>query len=131
MPLMAAVLFLIVGAVAVAAWLYVIRPSDTKELVAEIPAVVVEGSQNKWYIDELYELVIIKPTVFFSKHILWSIVDVGIIDGLVNASASAAKRVGDWYGRSVQTGQTHVYALAIAGGGALLVVGFVLSAMGS
>ena len=131
MPLMAAVLFLIVGAVAVAAWLYVIRPSDTKELVAEIPAVVVEGSQNKWYIDELYELVIIKPTVFFSKHILWSIVDVGIIDGLVNASASAAQRVGDWYGRSVQNGQTQVYALAIAGGGALLVVGFVLSAMGS
>jgi len=37
---------------------------------------------NKWYIDELYEAVIIQPTLRFARNLWWF--DAGTIDGLVN-----------------------------------------------
>ena len=43
---------------------------------------------NKWYVDDLYEMTLIGPTVAFSKNVLWRIVDEVVVDGLVNGVAS-------------------------------------------
>jgi len=39
-------------------------------------------SYNKWYIDELYEAIIIGPTLAFTRFLWWF--DANVIDGLVN-----------------------------------------------
>lgn len=46
-------------------------------------------SQNKWFIDELYESTWIAGTLLFSKMLSWF--DSRIIDGIVNGSASVTK----------------------------------------
>src|SRR5207245_950097 len=39
---------------------------------------------NKYYVDEIYEAVIVKPLVNGSRALLWRVVDAGLIDGTVN-----------------------------------------------
>ncbi|MCB9764413.1 MAG: NADH-quinone oxidoreductase subunit L [Alphaproteobacteria bacterium] len=84
---------------------------------------VYQGSLNKWYVDELYELVVLKPIHFLSRNVLWAIVDAQIIDGLVNAAGSGARALGRSYGRVFQTGRVQGYVLAV-GLGAVLVAFF-------
>lgn len=56
---------------------------------------VVTLVQNKFYIDELYEAVLIKPMQFISKWFLFKFVDVKIIDGfIVNGFAHIADLAG-------------------------------------
>ncbi|MEO5970642.1 MAG: NADH-quinone oxidoreductase subunit L [Bdellovibrionia bacterium] len=67
--------------------------------------------ENKWYIDELYEGLIIRPIRKISE-LLWTVVDVGIIDRLVLSFG----RVSTWTGetaRVAHTGAIQVYALAL------------------
>ncbi len=130
-PLMVALLSLIALSVWLAAELYIRRPKDVAAVVDELPTALVQGSRNKWYVDEIYGALIIQPIVFVSRHVLSPIVDAGIIDGIVNGVGSAARGVGGWYSRSVQIGQVQAYALAIAGGTAVIVVWVALSAVGS
>ena len=64
---------------------------------------------NKWYVDELYNVSIIRPIHQLSIG-LWNIVDTIVIDGLVNASAYTVKGIG-WVSSRFQTGRTPTYAL--------------------
>ena len=64
---------------------------------------------NKWYVDELYNTVIVQPIHKVSVG-LWNIVDTILIDGAVNASAYAVKGV-SWVSSRFQTGRTPTYAL--------------------
>ena len=63
---------------------------------------------NKYYIDELYGAVIIRPVVYLSLF-LWKVFDVVIIDGAINGTA-------DWYAdvsevaRKSQSGRVRTYA---------------------
>jgi len=67
---------------------------------------------NKYYVDEVYDAVIINPTVNSSRSILWKIVDNKIIDGLVNI---LARSVGDISSliRKLQTGFVQSYAVVM------------------
>jgi len=70
--------------------------------------------ENKYYVDELYDRVVVTPVVEGSRTVLWTGVDKGIIDGLfVNGSALLARAVG-WIGSKLQTGQLGEYAWALA-----------------
>ncbi len=74
---------------------------------------------NKFYVDELYELVVIRPVKFIS-FVLFRVVDSLFIDTvLVRGTAWVTTRVGSAL-RYVQTGDTQAYAavmaLAILGG---------------
>ena len=43
---------------------------------------------NKYFVDEGYDRVIVRPTYATSRNLLWRGIDVGLIDGLmVNADA--------------------------------------------
>ena len=64
---------------------------------------------NKWYIDEVYDVLIVRPVVWLSQHVLWKGVDDGIIDTVgVNGAARMTGFVG-WVGSRVQTGQVGTY----------------------
>jgi NADH-quinone oxidoreductase subunit L len=78
---------------------------------------------NKYYVDELYGAVIVRPTVYFSLF-LWKIVDVIIIDGTLNGLAKLWRDVSDGL-RYSQSGQLRGYATTFAVGVVILIAYFV------
>ena len=65
---------------------------------------------NKYYVDELYAAVVVKPLMWISREVLWQKVDVMVIDGAVNGVASGATGIGDGV-RHTQSGNTRSYAV--------------------
>jgi len=78
---------------------------------------------NKYYIDELYQAVVVGPLMWLSQNVLWKVVDVGVIDGTVNGIASGTTAVGDTV-RHTQSGNTRSYAVWVLVG-ALVVFGII------
>ncbi len=80
------------------------------------------GFQNvlyhKWYVDELYDRVILRPIVAGSKF-LWRVVDAGIVDGLVNFAGWIARAVGG-IASIFQTGSVNTYAFILTVGVVLI-----------
>ncbi len=73
---------------------------------------------NKYYIDEVYNAVIVQPIKNGSHYLLWRILDTGIIDGIVNGVAAAIRLIGGTL-RRLQTGLVQAYIVS-------MVVGIVL-----
>jgi NADH-quinone oxidoreductase subunit L len=66
---------------------------------------------RKYYIDELYDAVIVRPLVGLSRLVLWKGVDQGVVDGAaVNGTARLSRGLG-WLGSRLQTGQVGVYVV--------------------
>ena len=123
-PLMGLTLIGVAGAVGLAWYLYVQQPAEPARIAARIPWLY-QGSLNKWYVDELYEMVLLNPLVVGSRQVLWSVVDALVIDGAVNGAASAAAGLGRIHALA-QNGRVQAYALGIAAGSAALVLAYAL-----
>jgi NADH-quinone oxidoreductase subunit L len=78
---------------------------------------------NKWYVDELYDAVVVRPVVGISRA-AWRFIDQGLIDGVVNGLGDSSRAFG-WVGSRLQTGQLNTYAFAVVAG-ALLLLAFVV-----
>src|SRR5271163_4653040 len=79
-----------------------------------------EAVVHKYYIDELYAAVFVKPLIDGSTRILWQDVDGRIIDASVNESADGARHVSDEV-RHMQSGNIRSYAGWIAAGSAVVI----------
>ncbi len=73
---------------------------------------------NKYYVDEIYQALIVSPLVAGSRWV-WQKFDLGIIDGAVNGSAKVVERLAQW-GRQLQTGYVRQYAMAVVMGVVLI-----------
>jgi NADH-quinone oxidoreductase subunit L len=113
-----AVLTALLG-IAIAYWLYVRQPKKPAELAKSLEPVY-KTLLNKYWVDELYAAVVVRPLVWISDHVLWNIVDVEAIDGTVNGIARGATSVGDTV-RHTQSGNTRSYAAWVVVG-ALVVI---------
>ncbi|MDQ3019163.1 MAG: NADH-quinone oxidoreductase subunit L [Bacteroidota bacterium] len=71
--------------------------------------------ENKYYIDEVYDKVIVDPIQKTSEGFLWKIFDIKIIDGAVNGIAKYISNISfDW--RKIQSGIIQDYAtLSVVG----------------
>ena len=66
---------------------------------------------RKYYVDEIYDAVVVRPLVWLSRVVLWKGVDEGVVDGAaVNGSARLSRGLG-WLGSRLQTGQVGVYVV--------------------
>jgi NADH-quinone oxidoreductase subunit L len=64
---------------------------------------------RKWYVDEIYDFLVVRPLVWLSNRVLWKGVDDGAIDTVgVNGSARFARGLGG-VGSWLQTGQVGTY----------------------
>jgi len=99
--------------------LYSRRPELPARIAARLGGLY-QAVSNKYYIDELYAVLFIKPLVDGSTTILWHGVDQGVIDAAVNDSADAARHVSDT-ARHMQSGNLRSYAGWIAAGGAVVI----------
>jgi NADH-quinone oxidoreductase subunit L len=55
--------------------------------------------ENKWYWDELYEVLFIRPTKFFSRTVVYEWIDRGIIDGTLHLIARSVYAFGRYLKR--------------------------------
>jgi NADH-quinone oxidoreductase subunit L len=79
---------------------------------------------NKYYVDELYDAVIVMPIKRISEAVLWKGVDAGLIDGTVNGTGRVVRESGGLL-RLLQTGSIRAYAASLFLG-VVLVLGYYL-----
>jgi len=102
------------------AWqLYMKRPQLAQRIAVSLGGIY-RAVADKYYIDELYAVLFVKPVVDGSTTILWHGVDQEVIDATVNNSASAARHVSDNV-RHMQSGNLRSYAGWVAAGGAVVI----------
>jgi len=75
---------------------------------------------NKYYIDELYNYTIIRPTMWFANHVLVAITDAKIIEGIVNGVPGAIGRFSQSL-RKIQTGLVEHYGIFMAAGAVFII----------
>jgi NADH-quinone oxidoreductase subunit L len=79
---------------------------------------------NKYYVDEIYDAAIVQPIRIVSQEGLWRGVDVHVIDGAVNGTASIVEG-GSSLMRRLQTGSVRTYAGSLLIG-VVLILGYYL-----
>jgi NADH-quinone oxidoreductase subunit L len=104
---------------AIAFWLYLRQPGKADELAKSFRGVY-NTLLNKYYVDELYNAVIVKPLLWLSGNVLWLTVDERAIDGTVNGIARGAMEVGDSV-RHTQSGNTRSYAVWVVIGAIVII----------
>ncbi|MFG1294708.1 NADH-quinone oxidoreductase subunit L [Xanthobacter variabilis] len=109
----------------VAYWFYVVNPKIPVALAQAQPGLY-KFLLNKWYFDELYDFLFVRPAMWLGR-VLWKRGDGSIIDGLGPDGVSA--RVLDVTGRVVrlQTGYLYHYAFVMLIGVAALLTWFMFS----
>jgi NADH-quinone oxidoreductase subunit L len=102
------------------AWLLYYR---SPQLPGKIAASFSSGYQtllHKYYVDEIYAALFVKPLIDGSTQILWQDVDRKMIDAAVNESADGARHASD-EARHMQSGNIRSYAGWIAAGSAVVI----------
>jgi NADH-quinone oxidoreductase subunit L len=100
-----------IGGILIAYVLFVKRPRKANLHPTGVQKVLV----NKYYVDELYDAVIVRPIHALSSAVLWKGVDARVIDGAVNGTG-AVMRIGGTALRRLQTGSVRAYAMSLFAG---------------
>jgi NADH-quinone oxidoreductase subunit L len=99
--------------------LYCKRP-ELPQKIADSLGSFYQAVAHKYYIDELYAALFVKPLVDGSTRILWQDVDRKVIDAAVNDAGDGARHVSDEV-RQMQSGNIRSYAGWIAAGSAVVI----------
>lgn len=108
----------------IAYYYYVLHPDLPPKMAAK-KGVLYTFFYNKWYFDELYDFLFVRPTMWIGRK-LWKVGDGKIIDGLGPDGISA--RVLDVTRETVriQSGYVYHYALAMLAGALVLITWFMV-----
>ncbi|MFI4979142.1 MAG: NADH-quinone oxidoreductase subunit L [Nevskiales bacterium] len=109
--------------IAVAYVMYMLAPSLPGQLAAAFGGVY-RFLLNKWYFDELYDAVLVRP-LFALANFVWQTGDAAIIDGVANGLAELTTD-GSTRVTKLQTGSIAVYAFTMLIGLVILVSVFLL-----
>jgi NADH-quinone oxidoreductase subunit L len=109
------------GGIFVAWWMYVERPAVPAKLAHAMPGAY-ELSRNRFYLDELYDVFIVKPLSGLAQFC--RVFDAYVVDGLVDLCGQIPGFIG-WVVRPLQNGLVQFYALIMILG----VAGFLLAVM--
>ena len=106
------------------AWWFYIRQPQTPARIAETFHAPYRLLLNKYYVDEVYDALIVQPLHWLSTRVLWQGVDVAGIDGSGDGLARLARRGGGRM-RRMHSGNTRSYAAWVTLG-ALLFTALIL-----
>jgi NADH-quinone oxidoreductase subunit L len=101
---------------ALAYLLYYRRPELPQRIATSLGSFY-EAVKNKYYVDEIYAALFIKPLIDGSSKVLWKGIDQGLIDNSVNDAADGARDASDVV-RRMQSGNIRSYASWVALGAA-------------
>jgi len=99
--------------------LYLKRP-ELPQKIADTLGGLYQAVVHKYYVDEIYAELFVKPLIEGSTRILWHGVDQGLIDAAINDTADGAWHVSA-AARHMQSGNVRSYAGWIAAGGAVVI----------
>jgi NADH-quinone oxidoreductase subunit L len=102
------------------AWLLYHKRRDLPEKIATSLGGLYHTVANKYYVDEIYAQLFVKPVLEGSTVILWKGIDQDVIDATVDGSADSARHVSDNV-RHMQSGNLRSYAGWVAAGGAAVI----------
>ena len=100
-------------------WLYLRQPAKPDQLAKSMRAPY-NLLLRKYYVDEIYDALIVKPLLWISRNVLWQTVDVRVIDATVNGVAEGATGIGDGV-RHTQSGNTRSYAVWVVIGALVII----------
>ena len=102
------------------AWLLYYRNPQLPQQIAAGLGSLYQAVVHKYYIDELYATLFVKPLIAGSALILWHGIDRDVIDAALDNSAHGAREVSDSV-RHMQSGNLRSYAGWVAAGAAIVI----------
>ncbi|MCA1241941.1 NADH-quinone oxidoreductase subunit L [Stappia stellulata] len=112
------------------AWLFYIRSPEIPRQLAERHDGLYRFLLNKWYFDELYDAIFVRPAMWIGRQ-LWKKGDGTVIDGMgPDGVAARVQNVTTWVVR-LQTGYLYHYAFAMLIGVAALITWSMFSVGGA
>jgi NADH-quinone oxidoreductase subunit L len=102
------------------AWvLYLNRPGLPYQIAESIHSLYAAVA-NKYWIDELYAWIFVKPLIAISGIVFWRGIDQGVIDATLDGSAATARELSDDV-RHMQSGNVRSYAGWVAVGATVVI----------
>jgi NADH-quinone oxidoreductase subunit L len=114
-----------IGAIALAWRVYVRQPGTAARLIERFPRVH-DVLVNKWYFDELYDAMFVRPAATagaFGRRVI----ETDFVQGTIVGGATGIVRVGTSFARAIQTGYLRAYALLLLLGVAGMTLYFLLN----
>ncbi|MBL24658.1 MAG: NADH-quinone oxidoreductase subunit L [Rhodospirillaceae bacterium] len=112
-PLWVKVSPLVVGLIGIGiAYMFYIRNTELPGMVATKIKPLYEFSYNKWYFDELYDRLFVKPSFVIGRH-LWKSGDGAVIDGVGPDGIASTTLRFSRLASILQTGYVYHYAFAM------------------
>ncbi len=108
--LMAASVAIGLAGIGLGYYMYVVKPEIPKSIFENF-GVIYKVLFNKYYVDEIYDAIIVKPIKQLAM-VCWKVIDVIIVDGTVLAFARVSRFTGE-VSRLAQTGAIQVYGVFI------------------
>jgi len=108
------------------AWLFYIRRPDIPASLAKTQEVLYLFLLNKWYFDEIYDFLFVRPAMRLGRF-LWKVGDGKIIDGFGPDGVSNVVRRLAARARQLQTGYLYHYAFAMLLGIAAITTWYVMT----
>ncbi len=93
----------------IAWWLYIRRPELPQRIAASLNGFY-KLLLGKYFVDELYGLMIVRPLLWISTQVFWHGADERVIDGTVNGVAHDLDGLGERL-RHLNSGNTRTYAV--------------------
>ncbi|HVZ09699.1 NADH-quinone oxidoreductase subunit L [Rhodopila sp.] len=113
-----------VAGIALAFLMYIVMPTLPERLASTFPAVY-RFLLNKWYFDELYDRIFVRPAMRLAG-LLWQVGDATLIDGVPNGLAELTTD-GSKQVVKIQTGSLALYAFMMLIGVVVLIAIFMLT----
>ena len=121
---------LVVGFIGIAfAYLLYIKRTDLPAKIAKAIPAIYAMSFNKWYFDELYDKIFVRPSFYLGRQ-LWKVGDGTLIDGIGPDGISSAVRIIARRFAAVQTGYLYHYAFGMLIGVVVLISWYLFSNVG-
>ncbi len=114
MVVMAISILVGLAGIGLAYFMYILRPDLPGKLTQQFSAVH-RVLFNKYYVDELYSAIIVRPAIWTAKNVLIGVTDARIIEAIVNGVPSLIGSISAGL-RRIQTGLMQHYATIMATG---------------
>jgi NADH-quinone oxidoreductase subunit L len=114
-----------IAGIALAWWIYRRKAGTTARLIERFPSAH-RFLGHKWYFDELYDAVFVRPMTTaggFGRRVI----ETDFVQGTIVGGATGIVRVGTSFARAIQTGYLRAYALLLLLGVAGLTLYFLLN----
>lgn len=94
-------------------WIFYSLKPEIPKILATLFKGIYKTLWNKYYVDEFYDLLIVRPTKWIASSILVGVTDGKIIEGIVNGIPEAIRNLGERL-RRLQSGYLQHYAISMA-----------------